>query len=431
MEYPEEAVTYQNNVKKAIYVFIGIMLFLTFFSKTINNLALPRVRIAASQEGTLIKEVRADGIIESKAVYATYVKDPFQVEDIKVQAGETVSKGQILMVLDTKDLERQLSDEQKVLEQKEITLAKLRSESAREMAEAGDDLDIKKRNLAITQQLYETGGESKISLENAQADLRKAERAYIAALNRGSQSVEGPNLEIRNAGLDIELQQSKIARIKEELKIASNVVAPYDGIITGINCTKGSLSDPAKPLYTLTSAQGGFELKVTVESNKADFFKPGEEVEVSVPSSEEEQIKGKIRGIRITPADQSGNNKKEQKDVIIDIEFASLRGGEHAKVYIKRETKRYEVLIPNEAIKKDKGQTYVFILHEKKGALGKEYYIQKVKIFCADSDDSKTAVADGLMWNEKIVCSSDKVLSEGDRVKVGTESNKGNDGGNK
>lgn len=421
MQYPEENVTYKNNVKKAIYIFMAVMLFLTLFSKTINNLVLPRVITVTPQEGTLTKEVRAEGIVEGKDVYSAYTKDSFQVEEVKVQIGETVSEGQLLMVIDTQDLERELFAEHKILAQKEITLEILRAENERETAAAKDNLDLKRRNAAIVKKLYETGADSKVNLENVEADLRAAERAYNAALG-----VKGkPNLDIQKAGLDIQLQQSKIAAIQDELKTVEHVVAPEDGVITGLNCSKGAWSDPAKPLYVLTSRQGGFALKVTIDSTKADYFKPGDEVEVSIPASEEGQIKGKIQGIRTTSADESSNQKKEQKEVVIDLESPSLRGGEHAGIDIKKETRGYELLIPNEAVRKDKNQTCVYILQEKKGALGKEYYIQKVSIFCADADDSKTAVSKGLMWNEKIVCSSDKMVFEGDRVKLGTDNNNG------
>lgn len=424
MQYPEENVTYKNNVKKAIYIFIAVMLFLTLFSKTINNLMLPRVITTTPQEGTLIKEVRAEGIVEGKDIYSAYTKESFQVEEIKVQIGETVSKGQLLMVIDTKDLERELYEEQKILAQKEITLEILRAENAREIAAAQDNLDLKRRNAAAAKKLYEKGAESKVNLENVEADLRAAERAYNAALGGGDQPKGKSNLDIKKAGLDIQLQQSKIAALQDELKTVSKVIAPDDGVITALNCSQGSLTDPAKPLYALTSRQGGFELKVTIDSTKADYFKPGDEVEVSIPASEEGQIKGKIRGIRTTSADETSNQKKEQKEVVIDLQSPSLRGGEHAEIDIKKKTRGYELLIPNQAVRKDKNQTCVYILQEKKGALGKEYYIQKVNIFCVDADDSKTAVSEGLMWDEKIVCSSDKMVFEGDRVKL-TDNNNG------
>ncbi len=128
--------------------------------------------------------------------------------------------------------------------------------------------------------------------------------------------------------------------------------------------------------------------------------------------------------MKIASADESSNHK-EQKEIIIDLDSSALRGGEHAEIDIKKETREYELLIPNEAVRKDINNSYVFILQEKKGTLGKEYYIQKVNIFCADADDSQTAVSEGLMWDEKIVCSSDKMVFEGDRVKLGTDSNNG------
>ncbi len=431
MQYLTEEVTNKKNVKKAIYLFIAVMVFLTFFSKTINNFMLPRVKTVSPQAGALIKEVRADGIVEGKEVYKAYVKDTYQVEDIKVQTGEVVSKGQVLMVIDKKDQERKLQDEIDILEQKKLSLEKFRSskfyqdsDTDRKIAAAQDDLDQKRKNTANTKILFDMGAESKVNLEKAEADLRGAERTYNAALD-GEGKKEENDLDIQNAGLDIQLQKRKIAGIQDELKTVSNVVAPDDGVITELNCPQGSLSDPLKPLYAIAFMQKGFELKVTIDSTKADYFIPGDEVEVSIPSSKEGQIIGKIRGIGRTPSDKPGNNEKEQKEVIIDIESQTLKGGEHAQIHIKKATKKYAMLLPNEAVRKDKNDRYVFISEERDGALGKEYFIQKIKIFCEDSDDSQTAVSGGLFLSDQVVCSSDKIVSEGDRVKLTTDNNSG------
>lgn len=421
MQLSEEDAAHKNGIKKAIYLFIAVMLFLTFFSRTINNFMLPRVKTATPREGTLVKEVRAEGIVEGKETYYAYARDSFQVKEIKVQVGESVNKGQLLMVLDTGDLKRQLSDEQTLLAQKKVTLELLRTENEREIAAARDDLNLKRRNEVNAGKLYEIGAESKVDWENSRAELRTAERAYDAALGKGDRQTGENNLKIQNARLDIQLQQSKVDAVRDELKTVNNLAAPADGVITGLNCAEGSLSDTSKPLYALTSRRGGFELKVKIDSTKADYFALGDEVEVSIPSSPEGQTSGVVRGINRPSSGETGNNQGDEKEVIIDIQSSTLMGGEHGEVHFKKETRRYEALIPNEAVRKENNKPCVFIVKEKDGALGKEYYIKKIPVYCADSDDSQTAVSKGLYSFDQVACSSDKAINDGDRVRLAAD----------
>ncbi|MEN6390168.1 MAG: hypothetical protein ABFD04_07090 [Syntrophomonas sp.] len=424
MPLPVESVKNKKNIKRAIYVFIAVMLFLSFFSKTINNLMLPRTKTVSPHAGLLTKELRAEGTIEARKVYKTYVRDSFKVEEMLVQPGETVYKGQVLMILDKKDLERRLQDELNTLDQKKISFARVlldksrrEGEIERQIEAARDELEQKQKSASRIRTLYENGAETKVNLERAEAELRAAERAYDAALNGGDKPAAEYDLDVQNARLDIEMQKNKVDALQEEMEIAGNVAAPDNGVIAGLNCSKGSLTDPSKPLYALACVDWGFELKVTVDGSKADYFALGDEADVRVDSAQATGIKGKIRGIGNSPANEAGGSVGGKKDIYIDIASTSLAGGEHAEIHIKKETRTFAMLLPNEAVHKENENAYVYVLKEKDGALGREYYINKVKIFCEDSDDSHTAVSGGLILADKVVLSSDRTFSVGDRVK--------------
>jgi HlyD family secretion protein len=56
------------------------------------------------------------------------------------------------------------------------------------------------------------------------------------------------------------------------------------------------------------------------------------------------------------------------------------------------------------------------VLKERKGALGNEFYVQKVSVSTGDSDNIKTAVLNGISPMDKVVSDSDKSISDGARV---------------
>ena len=96
---------------KAMGIFIAGMLVLTFFSKTINNFSLPKIRYETPVSGALIKEVTGTGNVEAKITRDLYVSSSMKVTDIKVDVGEAVKKGQTLLTLDTSNIENQLKNE--------------------------------------------------------------------------------------------------------------------------------------------------------------------------------------------------------------------------------------------------------------------------------------------------------------------------------
>ncbi|EMS69045.1 efflux RND transporter periplasmic adaptor subunit [Ruminiclostridium cellobioparum] len=148
----------RNVIKKSICIFIIVMFLLTFFSNTINNFMLPRVQAVSAKNGTLAEELRGSGIVEAKEVFNSYIKNSLTVEDIRVNTGDTVKKGQVIMVLNKKKLEKLLQDELTILEQKKLALQKLQETSAfqaktdtfsineaeRQIADTKDDLETKK-----------------------------------------------------------------------------------------------------------------------------------------------------------------------------------------------------------------------------------------------------------------------------------------------
>lgn len=430
MQYAKEGGTNKKQIKKAIYIFIAMMLFLTLFSKTISNIMLPSVTTTTPREGTLNKEVRATGSVKGKEIHYAYTKEAYTVKEVKVEIGESVSKGQVLMVLDTKDQERELYEEQKILAQKKLDLAKVQTEQKqeaqakeREIQAKKDQWEQKQKNHARLKSLLEAEAETTANVEAAEAEVREAERAYEKAREEKDNLAQTYSLESQNQVLEIQLQESKIAGLKEELAAASNVVAPRDGIITELNGSQGSQTDPLKPLYALTSKEGGFEVKISIDREKAEDLQPGDEVEISIPAAEEKRSQGKIREILATSAEESSYDENGQKDVLIDIQSQNLRGGERAEIYIEKETQSYEMVIPNEAVRKSSSNSQVLILKESEGAWGKTYYVQEIPIVWEDADDENTAVFKGLTGDETIICSSDKPIADGDRVKVAPEDN--------
>lgn len=90
-------------VKTAAIVFLSVLLVLTFFSNTIMNYSLPEVAAQYVQSGTITAKIRGGGVVESGDPYEVTVKQTRTVASVAVKVGDTVQKGDVLLLLEDEE----------------------------------------------------------------------------------------------------------------------------------------------------------------------------------------------------------------------------------------------------------------------------------------------------------------------------------------
>lgn len=112
-------------VKTVAIIFLSVLLVLTFFSNSIMNYSLPKVATEYIQNDTITAKIRGTGVVETSDPYELKAKESRQIKSVKVQKGDVVEKGQILMELEDKDSEelRTAKEELDKLKEAYITAA--------------------------------------------------------------------------------------------------------------------------------------------------------------------------------------------------------------------------------------------------------------------------------------------------------------------
>jgi HlyD family secretion protein len=407
----------KKTIARIAAIFTGIMILMTFFSNTINNFSLPRVELENPISGALIKEVTGEGVLEAVDEISIYASQGRRVEEIKGKAGEKVSKGQVIAILEKKDLEEQLSVETIRYEKLKLALEGLNGTStekySRPVEAAGENVQEAQKNLDTVKTLYDAGAASGDELEKARNILSKAQKDY--ALQKEDEAAGLAELErqIKNTGYDVELQKITVDKLKKELNAGSILESPMDGVITGLNYQEGSLVSNTLPVYTVADISRGFRFRATVDEKSSEYLEIDDTVQVSFGSSSVKSISGKISNITAN-MDYPG----ERRDVFVDLPAEGLSSGEHGEIYAGKKTKTYALLVPNAAVGTDNNGKFVWVIKEKKGPLGNEFYVQKAAIETEDSDNTKTAVLQGLEPDEQIIVKYSKSISEGSRVVI-------------
>lgn len=409
-----------------------VMVVLTFFSSTINNLTLPRVQTARPTSGALIKEIFGEGTVEAKSIWEEYALTNLRVKEVMVGVGDRVSKGQPILSLDIEALKANYLDEQARYQQLQLSLAvareeleqKQQDEEARyqqlqlSLAGAREELAQKQRDYNILKVLFDNGAETAVNLQDAEKKLVDAERnceniqlnleiqgRKVEALNK--QAETGSNYD--NIQLNLEIQARKVESLAKQVENNGVYTAPVDGIVTELNFAKGSMTNNSMPLFKLTDPQQGLRMVVPIASDLADYVQPGDALSVNVFSLGDKKTQGKIERIV-----ENSQHKGEKKDLWIDVSLEGLAGGEKGEIYLSKRTKQYNALVPNSAVYYDSDGSYVFLLKSRKGPLGTENYLQKLAVNVEDSDNAMSALTSLVMG--EVVIQSNKPVDDGARV---------------
>jgi HlyD family secretion protein len=407
----------KKTIARIAAIFIAIMIFLTFFSNTINNFSLPRVQLENPMSGALIKEVTGEGVVEPVDKISIYASQGRRVEEIKVKAGDEVSKGQTIAILDKKDLEEQLNVETIRYEKLKLTLEGLNSTSmvkySRPVEKAGENVQEAQKNLDTVKKLFDAGVASGDELDKATNMLSEAQKNYTEQKEDETVGLADLKRQIKSTGYDVELQKITVDKLQKELSTGSTLESPMDGVVTELNYQEGSLINNTVPVYTIADISKGFRFRATVDEKSSKYLDIYDTVQVSFGSSSSKTVSGKISNIT-TNMEYPG----ERCDIVVDVPAKGLSSGEHGELYADKKTKTYALLIPNNAVVTDNNGKFVWVIKERKGPLGNEFYVQKAAITAEDSDNFKTAVLQGIDMDENIIVKYSKSISEGSRVIV-------------
>ncbi|MDR6551965.1 efflux RND transporter periplasmic adaptor subunit [Paenibacillus qinlingensis] len=364
----------KKGIRKAIVTFVIAMVALTFFSNTLLGISLAEVTTEKALAGTLSHEVTGSGTVESAETADVYVETNWAASEVEVKVGDTVKAGQELVVFKTRETEDSLQDNQARYAQKQLSLEKLQ--------------------------------------ENYQDTFRSNDEKQLRSIARDIESTQ----------LDMQILERQIANQQRQLKEFSRMAAPVSGIVTAVNAVKGAPVPSGKAAVSIADLSKGQQMKATIDDAKAPYVTVGDKTELIFSTLNNARISAQITDIRdaISPSgsNQSSPSTQKGKEITFTLKDDRLKGGETAEFDIVKKTASLRSLLPNDAVREDDQGTYVLLLKEKKGPLGTEYVAQRANVQIGDADDTKTSIENGITPLDKVIVSSSKSISDGDRVRA-------------
>jgi RND family efflux transporter MFP subunit len=360
-------------IKRFSLFFIGGLLVLTLYSNTLLSMSLPKVWVTFAKQEALVHVLNGDGVLKPALEASISNKSGWEIQEVRVAEGDSVKKGKTLVTYANREDENRYLDARAQLKQQQLAIDELQDQYV-EASRNSDDQLIRtvKRNLA-------------------------------------------------GAQITLEVQQRNVDSLKEALDTKRELKAPFDGIVTKVNAVEGMPSASFGPDILLASPKQGYEMQIPIPASVSRLIRIGQETEIQVQLADmKETMSGVIKGIETEAQDEG----IASKHIIINVINEKLRGGEQASVWLRFPSPDVEggMVVPNEAIHREGNESYVFVVEEKKGALGNTSVARKVNVQTGDANERETVVKGGVFPDAPIILKSNEPIQDGERVRAKTNS---------
>lgn len=255
---------------------IAALMLLSAWGGSSRSVSLTRVKIAQVSRGTLVRDLAVNGRMVASVSPTLYASAAGSVT-LRVKAGDTVKKGQIVAELESPDLSNQLKREQSSYEQLEAEVARQRIVARKQKLLARRDADqaeIERVAAERTYQRIETAGVAGVI---AKLDFMKAQDTLKSAEIRSRHAEQASSLESEEVDVVLktrlsQLQQQRLVRDNAQRRVDElKLQAPVDGLVGTLSASNRSVVAANAALMTLVDlSQLEVELEIP-ESYVADL----------------------------------------------------------------------------------------------------------------------------------------------------------------
>ena len=331
------------------------------------------VETAVVSKGEIKQYIEDTATVQSNKKQTAYIEGVGKITSIKVNVGDTVKKGDILLAMDKGDLELKLQDANAKIDAAKAQLQGTdvsNSVNKIEIAQAAVDqakvsYDAASRNLNNAKTLYDSGSISKQEFNNAEDAYKTAEAALKSANFQLEDIKEGTPDYVKSQYVS-QVKQAVILRdtITRDIE-KQQVVSPVDGIILE------KLVDENAQVVTGTSAfligdTKSLELEANILSDDIYKVKIGNEVQVSGKPIGNSTIIGKITKIAPEAKNITSSLGVNQKRVPVTIEIKDdaglLKPGYDLDIKVITEVKKDTLVVPDTSVFDYKGSLHVYLL---------------------------------------------------------------------
>ena len=229
------------------------------------------------------------------------------------------------------------------------------------------------------------------ALADARETLKREEAAYADAQTRARREMGSNEAEASILQLDLDAISDRLRELETVREDGYAVTAPSEGVLAGLEDSS----------FAMTNPYGGNLLTFSLDEEDAAFLT----ARTKLVLSREEQT-----------AEVTGCTQNETGAFSVPVVKAGWEPGTVTVSGILWE-ESYDACVPVEALRRDSGGHFLFVLDRKTTLWTIEQTVRKVYVYPERMDGSFAAVT-GLEPGHQVIVTSSKPLTEGSRIRV-------------
>ncbi len=339
-----------------------------------------------------------------------------RIARLNARKGDRVAAGQVLAVLEDRDLIAQRDEARAAIADAEASLQKttagtlpIETERGRgQVATAKAALDQAQKIYERRKSLFDQGAIPQRDLLLSETELAQAKTAYeVATKSLDLLEKQSNDKDIRSAQSHVEAARAKLAGMNAQLEFTA-LRSPFAGVITEQLMYPGDMAKPDSVIFTVMNlsvaiarAQAPEAASHSVKLGQACSF---------APTDQADPFTG-----RITNINQAVDPQRRTVEIWCEIPNGQrkLKGGEFGNVSITTGTARQSVVVPVAAVQfaEEGGKGTVMIVDAKHIAHLKE-------VETAETIDGKVRITSGLKGGETVIIEGGYSLPDGTQVEA-------------
>jgi len=372
-----------------------------------HSVSASRIRIAEVGRGTLVRDAAVNGRVVAAVSPTLYATAPATV-NLKVAAGDTVKKGDVLALLESPDLTDALKREVSTYEQLKAEVARQQILSRKQKLLAqreADTAEIDRLSAQRTLERYDSVGTVGII---AKIDYQKAKDAVNSAGIRASHAkqaavLEGDDVELAIKTKTNELERQRLSMANAQRRVDELTVrAPVDGFIGTLNVQNRMVVATNAPLMTLVDLSR-LEVELEVPETYAGDMGLGMSAEITLPSG---RATGKLSAL---------SPEVVKNQVLARVRFdgaqpKGLRQSQRVSARLLIEEKPDVLMVQRGPFVENEGGRHAYVMQDGVAV--------RTPIRIGATSISAVEIIDGLKAGDKVVVSGTDAFNNAARVSV-------------
>jgi HlyD family secretion protein len=405
----------EKNNRKWIALALAVALALVVIIVLAGRGQAPEVPITKVSREDLASAITSNGKVEPISPFTARAQFPTFVSKIMASEGQSVHRGQVILVLDNADTKSQL-----VQARTDLLAAQTALQNARaggppsEVAQLAGDLqkaqsqvtNLERTQKALTE-LVAKQAATQDELAQTAAALAQA-RANLQALEQRTQALkQQAGVDAQTAALRVKQDHDTVQSLEARLRSA-DVTAPLDGILYSLPVRVGDYVKVGDVLAEMADLHQ-VRVRAFVDEPDLGWLAPDESVQVSWDAMPNRTWTGKVEQV---PKQVVARGTRSVGEVLCSVENdkVELLPNINVEVHITVRQRPGVLVVPRDAVRYDNNEHYVFVFD------GDKVHRHDITVGVASFD--KYEVVSGLSLGDKVALPKDTDLKDGMEIRA-------------